>query len=79
MEELQPCDLFTIELAFDDHHQIPPGDRVYRIKGSLPANLMWQKERLLNILMENIPDDYRHIAWCDGDIVFKRPDRVGAP
>lgn len=34
------------------------------------GNTLWQKERLLNIAISNLPDDCDKIAWLDSDIVF---------
>jgi hypothetical protein len=32
---------------------------------------MWQKERLLNLAIARIPDDWKAVAWLDGDILFE--------
>ncbi|MBX3438022.1 MAG: class I SAM-dependent methyltransferase [Planctomycetaceae bacterium] len=37
-------------------------------------NLLWQKERLLNLLIDQVPDDVDAIAWIDADILFTNPD-----
>jgi hypothetical protein len=31
---------------------------------------MWQKERLLNLAIERVPEQYTKIAWLDSDILF---------
>jgi len=36
-------------------------------------NLFWQKERLLNLLLEQLPSEYNKIAWVDTDIIFHNP------
>lgn len=38
--------------------QIPEGD------------ILWQKERLLNIALSKIPDEVENVAWLDCDIIF---------
>lgn len=40
---------------------------VMRIRG---GNIMWQKERLLNLLINKIPKRYSKIVWIDADILF---------
>jgi hypothetical protein len=34
------------------------------------TDLMWQKERLLNLVIASLPDRFDQIAWIDGDILF---------
>jgi hypothetical protein len=35
---------------------------------------LWLKERLLNLLMQRIPNEYNYIAWIDADAIFSRED-----
>lgn len=37
-------------------------------------NIFWQKERCLNIAIENLPDKTESIAWVDTDIIFHNKD-----
>lgn len=59
-----PCDLTTIELSFDGNFAIPDAVQVQ----GCADNIMWQKERLLNILIERSTADA--IAWVDADLIF---------
>ena len=68
------CDLFTIELSFDGNFYLE-GENIIRIKGE-KENILWQKERLLNILLEQIPKEYTNIAWVDCDILFNNQNWV---
>lgn len=34
-------------------------------------DVMWQKERLLNVALEHLPEECRYVAWLDCDIVFE--------
>lgn len=68
---LQKC-LTTVELSFDDHFAIHDS---LKIRGG-PANLMWQKEALINRVVRHLPKHVRYIAWIDHDIVF--PDTTWA-
>lgn len=40
-----------------------------KIRGN-DSNILWQKERLLNLLAERIPKQYTKIAWIDADILY---------
>lgn len=35
------------------------------------AHRLWQKERLLNIALEKLPQDCRYVAWLDADVLFE--------
>lgn len=62
--------LYIAELSFDNSFWIE--DSV-KISGT-SANLMWQKERLLNYLIEHLPPKYDSVAWIDADVIFDNPD-----
>ena len=38
------------------------------------GDVMWQKERLLNIALAAVPAACRKVAWIDADVIFARPD-----
>lgn len=61
--------LLTIELSFDGIFDIFDAD--VKITGG-PQNVMWQKERLLNLLVETLPPEVDKIAWVDADVLFLR-------
>lgn len=71
-EQLQ-APLLTVELAFDGPFELEPASAdilIQRCGGSV----MWQKERLLNIALEHLPDECEAVAWLDCDVLFSRPD-----
>ncbi len=35
------------------------------------GDVMWQKERMLNIALEHVPDDCDKVAWLDADVLFQ--------
>lgn len=37
------------------------------------GDLMWQKERLLGILLAALPEHVRYVAWVDCDVIFADP------
>lgn len=41
-----------------------------RILQAGPQNILWQKERLLNLLVEQLPPDVDKVAWIDADVLF---------
>jgi len=69
-------DLFTIELVFDDQEFFTEESEFnIHIRGD-SKNIMWQKERLLNILIDKIPVEYNNIAWIDCDVILDDYDWV---
>ena len=71
--------LVTVELAFDDGFALGPDDAdiLVRVRG---GDVMWQKERLLNVALSHVPSHCDRIAWVDCDVVFGAddwPDRAG--
>ena len=67
--------LVTVELAFDGAFQLgsEDADILVQIHG---RDVMWQKERLLNVALEWVPKNCDKIAWLDCDIVFDSEDWV---
>ena len=65
--------LLTVELACGNDFQLVPADadRLVQFRGT---DVMWQKERLLNLGRRALPDDCRDLVWLDCDVVFARPD-----
>jgi hypothetical protein len=64
--------LVTVECALGDRpFELPPGPGVRRVRG---RDVMWQKERLLNLAIADLPDTCRKVAWLDADVLFENPD-----
>ena len=65
--------LVTVELSFDGIFQLQSADAdvLVQIQG---GDVMWQKERLLNIALKWLPDTCKKIAWLDCDVIFARHD-----
>jgi hypothetical protein len=72
--ETHEIDLFTIELDQGRGFSVPEDRFTKRIEADPERSTLWQKERLLNILIEEIPDEYDAIAWVDADLLFLRAD-----
>lgn len=65
--------LVAIELAFDGRFSLRDEDAeiVLRISG---GDVMWQKERLLNLALQALPQDCDKVAWLDCDVLFENKD-----
>jgi hypothetical protein len=64
--------LLTVECAFgDDPFELPPGPDVVQVQA---RDILWQKERLINLGVSRLPPQATKVAWLDGDILFTNPD-----
>lgn len=65
--------LVTVELSFSGRFALTANDAdvLIQLHGQ---DVMWHKERLLNIGLEAIPPDCQAVAWLDCDVVFEHPD-----
>jgi hypothetical protein len=62
----------VIELAFgDDEFELDKSPDVLQFRGS---DIMWQKERLLNVAVTKLPKSCTKVGWFDADLIFKEPD-----
>jgi hypothetical protein len=58
----------VVECAFaDTPFELPESDHVLRIRA---RDVMWQKERLLNLAVAALPAVCTKVAWVDADILF---------
>lgn len=64
--------LITVELGFDGHFDLNESDAEHLIQVG-DGDVMFQKERLLNIAIENLPPECTAVAWLDCDIYFENP------
>ncbi len=58
----------TVEVALK-HQKFFIDDSIKILANS--NNLMWQKERMLNIAISTLPDNCDKICWLDTDIIFQ--------
>ncbi len=61
--------LLAVELSFTGSFELQPGDAdiLVQLTG---GDVLWQKERLLNVALRHLPNDCDTIAWVDCDVVF---------
>ncbi len=65
--------LVTVELSQNGDYHLRPGDADILVQIKCP-DLLWQKERLLNIALRSVPRDCDTVAWLDCDVVFESGD-----
>ena len=69
--------LITVELGNQGKYELKPGDADILVQ--IPqGDILWQKERLLNVALKHIPANAEAVAWLDCDVIFGRKDWVGA-
>jgi len=61
---------FIVELSYDDEFLFRDS---LKIHGNSETQLLWQKERLLNIAERMVPPEFDAIAWVDADVLFADP------
>jgi hypothetical protein len=67
--------LVTVELAFDGRFELGRGDAdvLVQISG---GSILWQKERLLNLALREVPGGCERVAWLDTDVIFENDEWV---
>src|SRR5579862_510563 len=65
--------LVAVELAQRGPFELrlEDADVLVQLRG---GDVMWQKERLLNIAISHLPKECEYVAWLDCDVVFHRED-----
>jgi hypothetical protein len=65
--------LITVEFSHDGQFELTSADadRLVQVSG---GDLMWQKERLLNLALEHLPRSCTDVVWLDTDIIFSTGD-----
>jgi hypothetical protein len=65
--------LLAIELAYGENFELveSDADMLIQLRGK---DVMWQKERLLNLALSALPPDCRKVVWVDCDVVFDSED-----
>ena len=76
---VQGLQMLCVELTFGDDapFQLAAEDCDILLQRRTPAgNTLWQKERLLNIAVENLPKTVEKVMWLDSDLIFLNDDWV---
>jgi hypothetical protein len=62
-----------VELSFNGCFELNKNDADVLVQIH-EGDVMWQKERLLNIALQELPDHCKIVMWLDCDIIFERED-----
>lgn len=65
--------LATIELGFDGHWDLNASDADLYV-GIGDGDVLWQKERLLNLVLARLPPACTHVVWLDCDLLLPDPE-----
>jgi hypothetical protein len=68
-----PFPLIAVELGFGDGFDLNSDDAEMLLKLT-GGDVMWQKERLLNLALEALPESCSTVVWIDCDVIFQRTD-----
>ena len=60
--------LFVAEVAYNGERFVD--DSAFLCLRAGPEHIMWQKERLLNLLVERLPEEFDAVAWIDADALL---------
>jgi hypothetical protein len=65
--------LLAIELAYGPEFELGVGDAEILLQ-LRARDVLWQKERLLNVALQRLPEACRTVVWIDCDVVFGATD-----
>jgi hypothetical protein len=74
IEKIEAANLnyLIVECAFGNQpFTLTASKKVVQVRA---PDIMWQKERLLNIAIEKLPAKCKKVAWIDCDVLFENPD-----
>ena len=64
--------LTTVECAYGERpFELPDHPHINRVRVRAKT-LVWNKENLINIGISRLPADWKHVAWVDGDVEFRK-------
>lgn len=67
--------LLAVELNLGGNFELVKDDAEILIRCQV-GDVLWQKERLLNIALAALPRDCEQVVWVDCDLLFPRPDWI---
>lgn len=65
--------LAAVELSFDSRWALGSDDADMLLRVT-DGDVMWQKERLINLAVAKLPPGCEYVAWIDADVLFLNPD-----
>lgn len=64
------ADFFLCEVSFDGEYETDACHKIIANKNQV----LWQKERIVNLMIERLPEKYDKFVWLDTDLIFTDPD-----
>lgn len=68
-----PIPLAVAELSFDGSWELAEHDADLLLRVT-DGDVLWQRERLVNLLVAKLPPECEYVAWIDADLLFQNPD-----
>lgn len=70
----QRVNLLTVQLRRRSDELRLPADSCTILVDVVESDVLWAKERLLNIGLAHLPPQCTQVCWCDCDVVFAQPN-----
>lgn len=70
----QHVNLLAVELAASDDDAHLSANLATKYVRVYADDVLWAKERLLNIALAHLPPECTQVCWCDCDLIFERRD-----
>src|SRR5689334_20197618 len=71
LERLGDLNHLVVECSFGDiPFDLSPSPNILQVRAK---DVMWQKERLLNVAIQHLPPTCAKVAWIDCDVLFTSP------
>jgi hypothetical protein len=70
IEQIPIVELYIVEVAFGDRAFMctePNNPKHLQLRTS---HELWHKENSINLMVQRLPDNWKYVAWVDGDIEF---------
>lgn len=71
MESLPGIRLYIVEVALGDRPFVATDKNNPRHMQLRTNAVIWHKENMINQMAENLPRNWKYMAWVDGDVEFK--------
>lgn len=70
----QNVNLLMVQLRRHSDEVTIPAHTCTKVVDVIEPDVLWAKERLLNIALKSLPPECTQVCWCDCDILFGRDD-----
>lgn len=72
--------LITVEVSYGNRAEVfteSADDVRHKVIHYRTPHEIWLKENMINLAIQQLPNDWKYVAWIDADVQFTRPDWVG--